>query len=161
MNRMVVWMVTLLWVGAGRGQDRVAEAGRVLTSRPWMARQVSAGGVRLELRGLYVCGGLLWVCLRGENRSPIDFRSNNMRFAIQYRRSARRAAVQEVLLVPIVGRSVNPLRADSSAVWCYGLMPRVPGSKRELVLEWSERDGDRRMRIRVKAKEILKARRLN
>jgi hypothetical protein len=39
-------------------------------------------------------------------------------------------------------------------------MPRVPGKEREIVVEWVERDGDRRVVIQVKRKRVLKARKI-
>jgi hypothetical protein len=38
--------------------------------------------------------------------------------------------------------------------------PRVPGKEQELVVEWVERDGDRRVVIRVRGKRVLRARKV-
>lgn len=160
MKKTVLCMAGLLLFACSRAQDRVAEEAMVLAARPWMSRHVSAAGVRMELRGLYMCGGLLWVWLRAENRSAIDFRGNVVRFGIRDKHAVRREAVQEIRLVPVVSRGPSVLCADSTASFCYGLAPRVPGRKRELVIEWGERNGDRRMRLRVRGKYVLRARRL-
>ena len=160
MKTMLVCMAALLVLICGRAQDRPAEAKKVLSARPWMSRHVSAGGVRMELRGLYICGGLLWVWLRAENRSAIDFRGNVVRFGIRDRHVVRREAMQEIWLTPVASLGVGVLQSDSAVNFCYGLIPRIPGRKRELVIEWGERNGDRRLRISLKGKDVFRARKL-
>lgn len=160
MRKLMGLVLGVALLSVVKGQDRNAEAGSVLAARPWLARHVSSGSVRMELRGLYVSGGLLWVSLRVANLSPIDFRGSAVRFSIRDRHTMRRKAVQERVLLPVVIRGIPVLRADSSGVLCYGLLPRIPGKRQELVIEWMERNGDRRLRLGVKAREVLKAKKL-
>jgi len=156
MRREVCLVLGLLLFAAARAQV----ADRVLHARPWCSLHAVSGGVRLELRGVYVDSSLLWFAFRASNYSAIDFRAGSMRFTIRDKRSLKRRALQELNLAVVVRREIGLLRADSSANSCYGLIPRVPGKKQELVVEWMERNGDRRMQLRVPARYFLTARRL-
>ena len=120
----------------------------------------TAGGVRLELRRVWVSEGRIWLGFKAWNRSAIDFRADPVRFAIRSRRAFKRRALQEIRLVPVVRQEPRILRSDSTISFSDALAPRVPGKGQELVVEWVERDGDRRVRVRVKAKKLLKARKV-
>lgn len=133
---------------------------RVLRAAPCSSRHAVSGGVRLELTGIYIDSALLWFVFRGVNRSAIDFRAGGMRFLVRDRHAMKRRALQELRLVPLVRREVAVIRADSAVQLCYGLTPRVPGRAQELVIEWVEKNGDRRMQLRVPASALLRARRL-
>lgn len=132
----------------------------VLTARPCCSRHAISGGVRLELTGVYIDSTLLWFVFRGTNRSAIDFRAGSMRFFIRDRRALKRRALQELRLVPMVRFEAPVLFADSTVRLFCGLAPRVPGRRQELVIEWMERNGDRRMQLRVPARILLTAHRL-
>jgi len=120
----------------------------------------TAGGVRMELREVYVRNGLLWLSFRASNRSAIDFRADPVRYSIRDRRAFKRRASQEVRLYPVVRQEPRILRSDSVVNFADALAPRVPGKEQELVVEWVERNGDRRVRVRVKVGRVLRARRL-
>ena len=142
---------------AVHGQERSTTATRVVASPPSHPVHVESNGVRLELRGVYVCEGLLWLSFSAENRSAIDFRAGLVRVTIRDRKVFKRRALQEVALAVIFRQEPSVLRSDSTAVFCDGLAPRVPGKGQELVVEWAERDGDRRVQMRIPAKRVLKA----
>jgi len=160
MKKVIFAVLVVFAVVKVKGQDRAAEMEKVLAARPWMNRQVTSGGIRLEMRGIYVDSGLLWISLRAVNGAAIDFRSGGMRFSIRYRHGMRRRAEQETRLVCVVRREPAILRSDSTEALCYGLAPRVPGKSRQLVVQWVERNGDRRLVLRVSGKNVLQAKRL-
>ncbi|HEV2478080.1 MAG TPA: DUF4138 domain-containing protein [Puia sp.] len=163
----VLGIVVLLAVGV-RGQRGVQGAfgtggrvpGQVISARPSCSRHASSGGVRLELTGVYIDSSLLWFVFRGTNGSAIDFRAGGMRFAFKERRALKRRALQELRLVPVVRLEAPVVRSDSAVRLYYGLVPRVPSTRQELVIEWVERNGDRRMQLHVPARILLTARRL-
>jgi hypothetical protein len=118
------------------------------------------GGLRVELRGVYMSGGLLWLSFSAANRSSIDFRGNAVRLEIRGRRAFKRRASQEVGLRVAYRGEPSVVRADSVVRFCVAVAPRVPGKEQELAVEWVERDGDRRVVIRVRGKRVLRARRI-
>ncbi|GGB20137.1 DUF4138 domain-containing protein [Puia dinghuensis] len=161
MKRMIGIGIGLLLLSVVKAQDREAEIDSVLAARPVDIRNVRVEGVRLELRGLYVLEGLLWFSLRVSNGSVIDFRANSLRFTIRDRHVLRRKARQELPLTVLLRREPLLVRSDSSVTLCYGLAPRLPAKGQDLVLEYGEHNGDRRMRLRLSAVAILKAKKLD
>jgi hypothetical protein len=120
----------------------------------------AAGGLRMELRKIFVRDGLLWFAFRASNRSAIDFRADPLRFSIRSRKAFRRRALQEIRLQPVVRQEPRIVQSDSAVNFAEALVPRIPGKEQELVVEWAERDGDRRVRVCIRAKRLLTARKL-
>lgn len=137
-----------------------AEIKALLAAPVHYGRYAEMGRVRLELRGVYIESGLLWLVFRGINRSAIDFRPATMRIAIRDKHAFRRRALQERSLPLLVGYEPSVLRADSAVLFCYGLTPRVPGRRQEIFIEWMERNGDRRLLLHVPASAVLTARKI-
>lgn len=132
----------------------------VLHAQPCHQRHTSMGGVGLELRGIYIDSGLLWLVFRGVNHSAIDFRPATMHIDIRDKHALKRRALQERPLTPVIRWEASVVAADSTVLFCYGLVPRIPGKRQELHIEWMERIGDRRLLLEVSAAAILTARRL-
>lgn len=160
MKMIMLLGLSLLILSCTRAQDRNREVATVLGAEASRVLVAAASGVRLELRGVYVLDGLLWFSLRVRNGSVLDWRGNAMRFSIRDRRVLRRRARQELPLAAVVRREGLVVSADSTVALCYGLMPRLPGKRQELVLEYGERNGDRRLSLRLRAKDILNAKKL-
>jgi hypothetical protein len=144
-----------------RGMRLDSAAAKVMTAPLSHPVRVTAGGVRLEWRGLYMCRGLLWLSFCASNRSAIDFRADPVRVYVRDRRALRRRAQQELWLRPVFRKEEGVLGAGQTAGFCDALVPRVPAKDQELVVEWVERNGDRRLRMTVRGKWVLKAVRLN
>jgi hypothetical protein len=107
-----------------------------------------------------MCDGLLWLSFSASNRSSIDFRGNAVRLEIRGRRAFKRRASQEVGLRVAFRGEPSVVRADSVVRFCVAVAPRVPGKEQEMVAEWVERDGDRRVVLRVNGKRVLRAKRV-
>lgn len=156
MKTLICLAVGLLFLATLHAQV----ADRVLQARPFCMQRVSSGGIRLQLTGIYIDSSLLWLVFRAGNQSAIDFRAGSMRFFIRNKHAMKRRALQELRLSPLVRREAILLRSNSTVSLCYGLVPRVPGKHQELVVEWVERNGDRRMQLHVRAAALLRARKL-
>jgi hypothetical protein len=138
----------MLWVPvivAGCGTSRKAEQGRV----------------SLTLRQLYLRDGLLWLSFEARNRSAFDFRVDWMSFTVRGRRLGRRRALQETRVQPVFMQQPSTIPGDSSVSLIYGLPPRVLGSGKEMLVELRERSGDRRVRMIVSAKKLLRTKKNN
>ena len=133
----------------------------ILQASPYHQRHTEMGGVRLELRGIYIDDGLLWLVFRGVNHSAIDFRPATMHIAIRDKHALKRRALQERPLTPVIKYEPSTVQADSTVLFCYGLIPRIPGKKQELGIEWMEKNGDRRLLLRLSASSISTARKVS
>jgi|GEM_PF-3246922 len=161
MKKMILMFICVATALGLWAQDREAEMATVLGAPASVSHHVRVGDARLELRGVYVLDGLLWFSLRMSNGSVIDWRGSPMRIVIRDRRVWKRRARQEQSLVTIARREVLLVRSDSVISLCYGIVPRLPGKRQDLVLEWRERNGDRRMSLRLDRKDILKSKKLD
>lgn len=148
-------------VALARGGHLDSVAARVMAAPLSHPVRVSTGGVNLEWRGLYMSQGLLWLSFRAVNHSAIDFRGDAVRVYIRDRRGVRRRAVQERALRPVYRSGTGVMAAGGAISFCVGLVPRVQGKGEELVVEWVERNGDRRMMAAVRGKRVLKAVKIN
>jgi hypothetical protein len=133
----------------------------ILQASPYHQRHTTMGGMRLDLRGIYIDSGLLWLVFRGANHSVIDFRPATLRIAIRDKHALKRRALQERPLTPVIKYEPSVVQADSTVLFCYGLIPRIPGRKQELGIEWMEKNGDRRLLLHLPATSILTARKVS
>jgi hypothetical protein len=131
-----------------------------LNAPPTCKNTAHAPGIRLTLKGIYVLDGLLWFVATVTNTSPIDWRSVPMRFSISDRHVWRRRARQQFSLPIIARREPLLVPSDSAATLCYALAPRLPAKRQHLLLEYSERTGDRTLTLRLTEKQLLKAKKL-
>src|SRR6185312_17227584 len=130
MNHILTAALLLLLTLAARAQFHPANGAMpapghanlisaVLHAKPCHQRHTSMGGVGLELRGIYIDSGLLWLVFHGVNHSAIDFRPATMHIEIRDKRSFKRRALQERLLTPMLKSEPSVLSADSSVLFCY------------------------------------------
>jgi hypothetical protein len=160
MRKGVLVFGWVLMVVVGFGQERDSVVTRVLGAPPSHPVAAWNGGVRVELRGVYMCDGLLWLSFDAANRSAIDFRGNAVRVEMLGRKAFKRRASQEEGLRVVYRGEPGVLKADSTVRFCVGLVPRVPRKEQEIVVQWVVRDGVRRVVIRVSGKRVLRARKV-
>ncbi|HEV2483192.1 MAG TPA: DUF4138 domain-containing protein [Puia sp.] len=160
LNVGLLLLVTLVVRAQFSAPGHTKEISAILQAKPCHQQHTTMGGVGLDLKGIYIDSGLLWLVFRGVNHSAIDFRPATMHITIRDKHALKRRALQERMLTPVIRYEPSVLAADSTVLFCYGLVPRIPGRKQELEIEWMERNGDRRLQLQVSAAAILTARRL-
>jgi len=160
MKKVVSVLFGVMMMVGAVAQGREKEVATVLAAPRARVQHVQVPGVRLELQGVYVLDGLFWFSLRVRNTSVIDWRASPMRFFIRDRRVWRRRARQELPLMPLVRYEPLFVGSDSVVSLCYGLQPRLPAKGQDLVLEYGERNGGRRMVVRLSGAALLKAKKL-
>lgn len=116
-----------------------------------------AGGMRLQVRGIWLADGKLWLGLEWENHSPIVYTPAYIRWYIRDRRQVRRTAMQEVPLEPMGAGEPASVAADSVVHSWAGFYPFALARDKELVLEVAEKGGGRVLELVIKHQELLKA----
>jgi hypothetical protein len=142
------WVAVLLIVmtsNAVRGQDSTE-----IAFRPFMHKAARQGGMKLVLTGVYLGAEMEWFCMSGFNHSLFDYRVDWVSFRIRDRHRGKRVAVQEIHVQPVFVQQPTTIPGDSVGVFVYGLIPRVIGRNKELVIELRERNGDRNIRLVVR-----------
>lgn len=126
---------------------------------PFLHHRVRNGKMELTLEGVYLYDGLLWLSLRLENHSPIEYRPGYVRWCIRDRRQQRRTAIQELPLKSVYSHPPDVLPGGSSLSIPVAFQPfSLPGDK-ELVLQMAEGNGARGMVMEIGERELLKVRR--
>ena len=116
-----------------------------------------AEGMKLRLRGIWLCEGRLWFGLEWENRGAIAYTPAYVRWTIRDRRQVRRTAMQELPLEPLGGDGPVALPSDSVVHSWSGFIPFALSPDKELVLEVAESGGGRVLELVIKHQELLKA----
>jgi hypothetical protein len=134
-----------------------SDAVQLARRRPFLKGSVSAGGVSLRLKGIYLRDSLLWLVLTLRNRVGIGFTPSFMRIYLEDRKEIKRTASQQVLIKPVFPAQPATLPGRGVEGFAAGLTPFVPGKGKRLVVELSDADGGRVLELKVKARTILKA----
>jgi len=136
-------------------RDAVALSGR----RAFLRGSVSAGGLRLRLRGVYLRDSLLWLCVELRNRVTIPFTSSYLRLYVEDRKRVKRMASQQVTVAPVVAPGSLRVPGDSLVRVALGLEPLVLAKGKRLVVEVADATGGRVLVLGLKGKVLLRARR--
>jgi hypothetical protein len=134
------------------------DARRVISAPRFLRVRASAGKVGLSLRGSYLKDGLLWLNLRARNRSLIDFKPDLLRCYIEDGRRVRRTAVQSIDVKPVYTPVMSVLTGGGERKWALGFAPFVIGRGKRLVIEWNGGKDERRVRLVIRGKHILRTR---
>lgn len=112
----------------------------------------------LKVAGIYVKNDVMFYQLLLENKSPIDYSIDLIRFYIRDKKKAKRTAVQEIELKPVytVG-NVTKVKAHSKSVMVFALEKFTIPDAKYLAVQVNEKNGGRHFLIQVKNKNIMKA----
>lgn len=114
-------------------------------------------GIKLRLRGIWLCEGRLWFGLEWENHAAIAYTPAYARWYIRDRRQVRRTAMQELSLEPSGGDVPLAVAPDTVIHSWSGFTPFALSRDKEMVLEVAERGGGRVLELVIKHQELLKA----
>lgn len=111
-----------------------------------------------SITGIYIRGAVIYYQLSLDNKSPIDYDIDFLRFYIRDRKRGKRTASQENELKPlVVAGNTSAVRANSSSTVVIALEKfTVPDSK-YLAVEINEKNGGRHLLMKVKNSKIVKA----
>jgi hypothetical protein len=81
-----------------------------------------------------------------------------MRFSIEDRRRVKRTAVQSIGITPVYVPESTCLAGGSKNELAIAFAPFTIVPEKDLVVDWGEPNGGRRLRLRIKGKELLRVR---
>jgi hypothetical protein len=113
----------------------------------------------LQLRGIYTREGTLYFCLRLCNHSHIDYGVDSIRFIMADDQQLRKTPAGGTTIAPLSSCGNTRLIRGKTAELCIFALPRftLPGRKR-LLIEVSEKNGGRRLRLLTDNYTLVKAR---
>jgi conjugative transposon TraN protein len=136
------------------------DADTIKNVRQFLNLAVGSDRLHLALKSIYIKDRLLWFALEVRNYSQLDFPAEFEHFSVQDKRRAKRTAVQERFLKPVYANSDRIIPGNSSKLVVFGFDPFTVPTNKKLIIQMADRDGGRVLTLRVKAKHILRVRRL-
>lgn len=117
------------------------------------------GKMKLQVRAIYTSGPALFFLVRLNNRSPIDYEVDGIRFFIAETRSLGGGYMQPKALSPVYVHDSTVLIRGYSHVTSVIVLPRFTlASGRRLFIEVREKDGGRHLRIQATNYALERAR---
>ena len=129
----------------------------LLARRPFLRIRGRSAGLRLGLSGIWLRDSLQWLVLSLRNGSVLPFRAERWRFFLQDRKAVKRRAVQEVGIEPVYFSPLTTITGKGKLAIAAGFDPFVVPAGKQLVVEFSGRDG-RMVRVKVKGRVFRRER---
>ncbi|MBN8880525.1 MAG: conjugative transposon protein TraN [Sphingobacteriales bacterium] len=131
---------------------------KVAAEANFLHRSVGKQGIRLSLKGLYICKKTMWFAMRIGNNSLIDYAPENIRFFIRDKKRSKRTAVQEREITPIFMADRSDVLGGESNQLIMGFPAFTIPSDQQLVIRMAEKGGGRNLDLVLPPRTILKAR---
>ena len=114
-----------------------------------------------HLKGIYLARDVLWFSTRLSNGSLIHFTPSPARFFIRDRKRGKRTAIQEREIIPVYHNADSTVGGKNCRSMVFAFQPFAIPKAQQLIMEVTEKDGGRKLMLRVKAKWLLCARTAN
>jgi len=117
------------------------------------------GQARLTLQGIYTDQDIIFFRFQLANRSDLSYQIENFRFFIRDKKQAKRTAVQEKEIIPVLQKGdITRVEGQSYNIFVIALSKFTIPDKKFLSIRLTEKEGGRHLAIRVKNKTIVRAR---
>jgi conjugative transposon TraN protein len=118
-------------------------------------------GIRLQLNGLFIHENIMYFRLNIANETNINYDIDQLRLYIRDQKKAKRTATQEIEINPLyVNGDTAVIVGQTERVFVYAVSKFTIPDKKYLVIELMEKNGGRHLKIRVRNKTIIQAKRL-
>ena len=111
-----------------------------------------------KVKGIYIRQDVIYYQLEVENKGPINYSIDLIRFYIRDRKKGKRTAVQENDLNPInVAGNISSVNANSSSAMVFAFDKFTIPDGKYLAVQIMEKDGGRHLSMKINNKKIMKA----
>jgi len=131
----------------------------ILKQKHFLHRQIFSDGMKLIIHGIYIKDNVLWFAFEAENFSFLDYHPDYLHCFIADKKKAARSAIQETelpLLYPETFLETVPGKKKKQFVLAFS--PLTFSKDKKMIVQMSEKNGGRMLRLVVSHKAILKAR---
>jgi conjugative transposon TraN protein len=112
--------------------------------------------VTAEVTGIYVCEDVLYFQIRLTNQSPIDFEPELMRLFIRDRKKAKRTAVQEQELPPLlVTGKPDLIKAMSNHTMVIAVQKFTIPDAKKMLIQLMEKNGGRHLQLKITNRKLM------
>ena len=111
-----------------------------------------------KIKGIYIKRDVIYYQLSLENRSPIDYNIDLLRFYIRDKKKSKRTAIQENELKPLyVAGNITKVKANSISVVVVALDKFTIPDAKYLAVQVMEKNGGRNLFMKVNNRKIMQA----
>jgi conjugative transposon TraN protein len=128
--------------------------------RPFIKRGIVEQGMSLRLNGIYLLQNKMWFIIRVKNMSDIDYQVDHINFTVRERSKPKRTAVQELERAPIYATSKEIIKGREVSVIGFSFEPFNISNSKELIVQVSEKNGERTIKLPVYQRIILRAKKI-
>jgi len=115
-------------------------------------------GIDLDLNGIFIRGDVLYVRMRMENRSNINYDIDQLRFFFRDRKKSKRTASQEIEVKPLFTfQDAEKIVALTGNTFVFALPKFTLPDSKYLILQVMEKDGGRHHELKIKNKVLMQA----
>lgn len=116
----------------------------------------------LALTGIYIDKDLLYFQIQLENQSNIAYDTEQFRLFIRDNKQSKRSASQELEQVPeVIWGNSGRIPSQSTQTLVVALPKFTIPNQKHLAIDLMEKNGGRNLKIKVKNRQLMKARALN
>jgi conjugative transposon TraN protein len=147
--------------GLPANMEKLAADARFLEQhQPFLKHSARDQGISLNMQGIYLTDGLLWMTFAIRNTSLIPFPIDHIRIYTEDRKPLKRHASQELPLKPLFQdiptfAPPGPPQATAMALPLFTM-----GRGRRLTVEMQESNGARLVRLRLRGSILLEAKQI-
>lgn len=111
-----------------------------------------------KVTGIYIKGNVIYYQLQLENRSPIDYGIELLKFYIRDKKKGKRTAIQENELKPLcISGNTSLVKANSASAIVIALEKFTVPDAKYLAIQIMEKNGGRHLMMRVHNNKIIQA----
>lgn len=132
-------------------------AKEVLNQKGFLGNKVKEQKMRLKLDGIFLKENTMWFKIGVKNNSLIDFNPEFVKFYVKDKRKAKRTAVQEKEIVPVVTYPCPVIKGKTNETFTLPFSPFTIPKNQELIIQVNEEAGGRSLLLKVRYAVLLKA----
>jgi conjugative transposon TraN protein len=115
-------------------------------------------GIVMKLDGLYVDQDVMYLQLRLNNRTQIDYDIERFDLSVDDSRQSKRTASQEVKIEPLlIYRKETSISANANELWVVAIPKMTIPDKKQFIVKLGEKNGGRNLRMHIKNKSMVRA----
>ncbi|OJV51058.1 MAG: conjugative transposon protein TraN [Bacteroidetes bacterium 43-16] len=150
--------------GGLKSQAKLRDAAQRIATKKEVINKLSdkRNDMGLQVKGIYISGDVLYFQIKLDNNSRINYDVAQFRSYLTDSKQAKRTAKQETPLIPLFSEGNDKrIEGNSSNTVVLAFDKFTIPNKKHMVLQVMEQNGGRNLQLKIKNKDILKAKSIN
>ena len=133
---------------------------KIKGARPFFSAHSRKNKMKVKLQTIYRAGNILFLGLKINNRYRLPYSIDFTKLYIQDKRRARRSSIQQRDIIQLYTDTVSTIQGESEVKWVVAIPQMTNPTSRQLVWEIEEKNGGRHLALKVKNRQLFRAREL-